>query len=71
MQEFGCIKGTLDLESSLFALHEKPSATSFSVFAGKLVSSVCHGAEIFKLAVDGQGVPIVKGKVGKAFYLVL
>lgn len=30
---------------------------------GKLVSSVCHGAEIFKIAVDDKGVPIVKGKV--------
>jgi len=29
---------------------------------GKVVSSVCHGAELFKSAVDAQGVPIVKGK---------
>ena len=31
--------------------------------AGKLVSSVCHGAELFVGPVDAQGVPIVKGKV--------
>lgn len=31
--------------------------------AGKVVSSVCHGAELFKGPVDAQGVPIVKGKV--------
>jgi putative intracellular protease/amidase len=29
---------------------------------GKVVSTVCHGAELFKGAVDAQGVPIVKGK---------
>jgi len=33
--------------------------------AGKVVSTVCHGAELFKSAVDAQGVPLVKGKVGK------
>lgn len=29
---------------------------------GKVVSTVCHGAELFKSAVDSQGVPLVKGK---------
>jgi hypothetical protein len=33
------------------------------VDAGKVVSTVCHGAELFKSAVDSQGVPLVKGKV--------
>lgn len=39
------------------------------VFVGKLVSSVCHGAEIFKGAVDDEGVPIVKGKVSKQTFI--
>jgi putative intracellular protease/amidase len=34
---------------------------------GKVVSSVCHGAEIFKSAVDQNGVPIVKGKTVTGF----
>ena len=54
----------------MFDLAESPlAATAIGTAwdSGKIVASVCHGPAAFKMVLDANGVPIVKGRKVTAF----
>ncbi len=55
---------------AMFDLAESPlAATAIGTAwdSGKIVASVCHGPAAFRMVVDANGVPIVKGRKVTAF----